>query len=175
MLSLIIFHSISFTPLYADVVESHLLKNEIAVILNVFLHGVNSITCLIDIFISARPWKVFHFVYPIIFGFYYAGFSLIFWGGGGVGVCYNTKTTPENHPTATVHFPDSNEWCDPFIYPILDWQNNPLIAIGVILGGCLVIPLIHFFWMGLIWIREYIASKTISENTQSDLPTNIDR
>ena len=95
-----------FFPLYADVVESHLLKNEIAVILNVFLHGVNSITCLIDIFISARPWKVFHFVYPIIFGFYYAGFSLIFWGGGGVGVCYNTKTTPENHPTATVHFPD---------------------------------------------------------------------
>ena len=116
---------------------------------------------------------MFHFVYPIIFGFYYAGFSLIFWGGGGVGVCYNTKTTPQNHPTATVHFPDSNEWCDPFIYPILDWQNNPLIAIGVILGGCLVIPLIHFFWMGLIWIREYIASKTISENTQSDLPTNI--
>ena len=153
----------------SDVVESKLLKNELAVILNIFLHGVNSITCLVDIFISARPWKVFHFIYAIIFGFYYAGFSLIYWGGGGVGVCYPTQ---KDHPTATVR--RGNEWCDPFIYPILDWQNKPGIAAGIIFGGCLVIPIIHFFWMGLIWIRQFIHSKTHRDiDSAAELPTTI--
>ena len=69
-----------------------------------------------------------------------------------------------------------NEWCDPFIYPILDWQNKPGIAAGIILGGCLVIPIIHLFWMGLIWIRQYIHSKTCSSGSERDcdLPMTID-
>ena len=25
------------------------------------------------------------------FGFYYASFSIIYWGGGGVGICYASK------------------------------------------------------------------------------------
>ena len=53
--------------------EAHLLENETEVILNVFLHASNTVACLIDIFISARPWKVGHFVYAITFGFYYTG------------------------------------------------------------------------------------------------------
>ena len=145
--------------------EAQLLKNEAAIYLNIFLYGVNSLTCLIDIFITARPWKPFHFIYGILFGFYYAAFSLIYWGAGGVGVCYSTK---EGHPTATVQ--RGNSFCDAFIYPILDWQNSPGISVGVILGGCLVLPLIHFFWMGLAWIRQKIASKILGEDS-TDLPT----
>ena len=78
------------------VVEAHLLKNTAAVVLNFFLHGVNSITCLIDIWISGRPWKPFHFVYSIYFGLWYAAFSLIYWGAGGTGICYKER---EGHPT----------------------------------------------------------------------------
>ena len=154
--------------LFLDVVEAHLLKNEAAVILNVFLHGCNSIACFIDIFISRRPWKLFHFIYPILFGCYYAGFSLIYWGAGGVGVCYPSR---EGHPTATVQI--ENTWCDPFIYPILNWQSEPLVAIGVILGGCIAMPLFHLFWMGLAWLRGLIHSKTAGDVT--DLPIHTHR
>ena len=154
--------------LISVVVEAHLLKNETAEYLNIFLHGVNSFTCLIDIFISARPWKLLHFLYPICFGTYYAAFSLIYWGAGGLGVCYKYRTD-----TATVH--SNNMWCDPFIYPILDWQNNPGLAAGVIVGGCLVMPLIHLFWMGLAWIRQTIYEKCLgnSSHEKHHLPINL--
>jgi hypothetical protein len=97
------------------VVENNLLKNDAAVAINIFLHALNTVTCLIDICISGRPWKVFHFIYPIGFGLWYAAFSLIYWGAGGVGICF---LTPEGHPSATVHTNDG-KWCDPYIYPIL--------------------------------------------------------
>ena len=153
---------------FSVVVEAHLLKNEAAIYLNIFLHAVNSITCLIDIWISGRPWKPFHFVYPILFGFYYAGFSLIYWGAGGVGICYTTQV---GHPTATVA-KAPNFWCDPFIYPILDWENEPLMAVGIIAGGCLFIPVLHFFWLGLAWIRQKIYAKIFGRS--EELP-NVDR
>ena len=70
--------------------------------------------------------------------------------------------------TCTVQKGD--QWCDPYIYPIIDWQNNALMAIGVILGGCFVVPVIHFIWMGLAELRHYIY-KT---GTKSDLPTSIE-
>ena len=151
--------------------ESHLLENETEKILNIFLHASNSVACLIDIFISARPWKAFHFVYAMTFGFYYASFSLIYWGGGGVGICYASR---DDCPYDTCTVPKGEEWCDPFIYPILDWQNNALIAIGVFLGVTLLVPFLHFVWMGLAWIRHYIYLKTVSKNP-TDLPITIER
>lgn len=111
-------------------VEAQLLQNEAAVYLNIFLHAVNSLACLVDICVTGRPWKVFHFMWAIVFGVWYAGFSLIYWGAGGVGICY---ATPEGHPTATVHTQDG-KWCDPFIYPILNWDSQPLLATGMIAG-----------------------------------------
>jgi hypothetical protein len=73
--------------------------------------------------------------------------------------------------TCTVQKGD--QWCDPYIYPIIDWQNNALMAIGVILGGCFVVPVIHFIWMGLAELRNYIYKKNVSA-TKSDLPTSIE-
>ena len=149
-----------------------MLENETAIILTVFVHGINSIACLIDIFISARPWRLFNFAYAIVFGAYYAILSLIYWGAGGVGLCYDTIEDLRIPLSAAVH--KNNQWCNPFIYPIiLDWQNLALIAIGVIFGACLAIPLIHLFWMGLVWIRKYIHSKLISKENSS-LPTSIE-
>ena len=154
-----------------DVMEDHLLENETAIILNVFVHGINSITCLIDIFISARPWRLFNFAYAIVFGAYYAILSLIYWGAGGVGICYDTIEDLRIPLSAAVH--KNNQWCNPFIYPIiLDQQNLGLIAVGVIFGA-FAIPLIHLFWMGLVLIRRYIHSKLISKENSS-LPTSIE-
>ena len=76
-----------------------MLRNTAAVVLNAFLHAVNTAVCLIDIWISGRPWKSFHFIYAILFGLYYAAFSLIYWGAGGTGICYVEREghlTPAN-------------------------------------------------------------------------------
>ena len=56
----------------------------------------------------------------MIFGFYCASFSIIFWGGGGVGICNASKEEcPYYGQYCTVQ--KGKHWCDPFIYPILDW------------------------------------------------------
>ena len=47
------------------------------------------------------------------------------------------------------------------------------MAIGVILGGCFVVPVIHFIWMGLAELRHYIYKKNGS-GIKSDLPTSIE-
>ena len=38
-------------------------------------------------------------------------------------------------------------FCDPFIYPILDWGGKPLLAVAMILGGVVVTPLVQTFWL----------------------------
>ena len=70
----------------------------------------------------------------------------------GTGICHDQATETAPYPN------DNGEYCDPFIYPILDWENNAGMAFGVIAGGCLVIPVLHFLWMGLAWLREKVFS-----------------
>ena len=59
--------------------------------------------------------------------------------------------------------------CDKFIYPILDWEDNAGLAVGMVFGGCLFIPLFHFVWIGLSKIREKIYYWT---QGSSDAPVN---
>ncbi len=35
---------------------------------NVFVHAVNSITVVIDVFVCARPWSIYHVYLPVIYG-----------------------------------------------------------------------------------------------------------
>ena len=43
--------------------------------------------------------------------------------------------------------------CASFIYPMLDWSNDPTLAIFVTLGGCVVVPLCHAFLWGVYKVR----------------------
>ena len=43
--------------------------------------------------------------------------------------------------------------CAPFIYPMLDWSNEPLLAVIVTLGGCVVVPLCHALLWGVFRVR----------------------
>ena len=108
--------------------------------LNVFLHGLNSVACLVDIFINHRPWHALHFTFAVGFGLYYALFSLIYWACGGLGMCVVNEDT-------------GLEECEEAIYPILDWGNSPGLAVGTICFGVLVLPLLHGFWYGLHRVR----------------------
>ena len=120
---------------------------------NFLIHGCNSLACLLDIFISDRPWNSLHFFYPILMGLTYAAFSLIYWGAGGLGQCFD-----EPHDGATVQV--GNLYCAPYIYPeILDWENHPEQAVITIAAVCAVMPFVHFLWMGLHKFRQWIYNK----------------
>lgn len=162
---------IYWSVLHKYVLENHLMKNTAAVVLNVFLHGVNSLACLVDIFVSARPWRPLHFGYAIGFGIYYTLFSVIYWASGGTGICrpLDPNVALELRKTDPGAYPDGIH-CDKYIYPILDWEDNAGLAIGVILGGCLVIPLIHLFWMFLAQVRIWIYKMTRGRTGQPKSP-----
>ena len=34
-------------------------------------------------------------------------------------------------------------FCTSYIYPILDWEDHPGMATGVVLGGCVLMPVIQ--------------------------------
>ena len=63
--------------------------------------------------------------------------------------------------TTTTSLPvTESEWfCDPFIYPILDWGGKPLLAVGMILGGVLVMPLVQTFWWLCYKLRKMISER----------------
>ena len=70
-----------------------------------FGHIINSLICIIDIFISNRPWKFMHFIWPLIFGIGYVILTLLCWKMG-IETIYDE---------------------------ILDWRNEPCKAIVTIL------------------------------------------
>ncbi|XP_076447358.1 uncharacterized protein LOC143284532 [Babylonia areolata] len=91
------------------------------------IHGINSVMILIDTAVGARPVRLLHALYPILFGATYVVFSVIFWA-----------VDPENN----VLYKD-----------VLDW-NQPGISIGVVLGLAVIgIPLLQLAHFGLYKLR----------------------
>ena len=90
----------------------------------------------------------------LIFGIYYTTFSLVYWAAGGTGVCQRrceeVSPAPAGAPCPVV--------CDPFIYPILDWESKPLMAVGTVLASCVMMPVLQSVWWGVVWIRLKIKS-----------------
>lgn len=102
-----------------------------------FGHIINSLICIIDIFISNRPWKFMHFIWPLIFGIGYVILTLLCWKMG-VETIYDE---------------------------ILDWDHEPCKAIVTILVLIISLPLIHLFWMGLAKLRWQIHKKIQEKKT----------
>ena len=53
---------------------------------NIFLHLLNSVSVLLDLCIVARPANLMHFLHPLLVGFWYLAFSVIYWAAGGTNV-----------------------------------------------------------------------------------------
>ena len=64
-----------------------MLKTSLDVAVNFFIHGFNSISCIVDIFIVRRDIKFWHLWYAIAYGLSYMVFSVIYWAAGGTGAC----------------------------------------------------------------------------------------
>ena len=57
-----------WTALHPFVIEHNLIQGDWMIALNYFLHLVNTLSCLLDIFLTARPIRVHHFYLAVIFG-----------------------------------------------------------------------------------------------------------
>ena len=104
----------------------------------VHFHGVNTLFALIDIFVTGVPMKILHVVYPIIFGTFYAVFSVIYYhahGTDGMGHRY--------------------------VYSALNWCV-PLRALGFVLLSVVVEVILYVGIYGLYCLRVRIISKVQS-------------
>ncbi|XP_033746535.1 uncharacterized protein LOC117331766 [Pecten maximus] len=117
--------SIFVTLLYFSAVFPFL-KVKSGLVNDINLHAVNSFIVLLDLAVSARPVRLLHVLYPVIYGCAYAVFSVVYW----------TFDKELN-----------------VLYAILDW-NSPALTLGVIAGALLiVVPLIQCMLYGLYRLR----------------------
>lgn len=90
------------------------------------MHAINTVLILFDMMICARPVRLLHFVYPILYGLAYVTFSAVYW-----------SQDPKNN----------------VLYPILDYSKIGLVS-GVIIGlGFVVIPLFQLLNFGIYKLR----------------------
>ena len=168
---------IYWTALHPYVVKYHLMNTAWLSFLNVFLHGLNSVSFLIDIFITARPVRIHHFYFAVMFGIYYMVFSIIYWQAGGTGRCAvrcwsldNTTTTTTTMASTTsiavtttsfspTTYPCDEIVCDKFIYPIMDWESHPGMSALIIVMGVLVMPVVQAFWWGCYKLRTWARGR----------------
>ena len=94
-------------------------------VLDINIHGINTVIMIIDNFISAIPIRIMHVIYPGIYGLIYIVFSLIYYA-----------FDPKNN----IPYPGILDWSKPGItIPVI------LIVIGVLM------PLLQLAWYG--WYR----------------------
>jgi len=170
-----------WTALHPFVVQSHLLTTPAKKALNFFAHGFNSISILIDIFVSGRPHRIPHFCFSILFGVLYMVFSVSYWAAGGLGTCKtcdqdcvdeeNNKTNGgcfENNGCVWV---DEKEhlMCYTYIYPITDWGNHPGLAAITVVIGVVMLPICHMIWLGVYKLRTLIFEKTYGQRRRQEL------
>ena len=114
-----------FTALYPLVGETNFI--------DINVHGINSVFVLLDAFLVARPVRLLHIVYPLIYGAIYVLFSTVYW-----------STNKEVN----------------VLYPgVLDW-NHPTQTAIVISGLCFIaLPLLHMLHFGIYRLRLFMFRK----------------
>ena len=104
-------------------------------VLDFLVHGLNSITTVLDLFLGARPFRLLHIYQPIIALCFYLIFSVIYWAAGGTG----------------------REGCH-WIYPILDW-NKPETTVPLIFVMLVGVFVIHGFLWALQLLRDFLHAR----------------
>ena len=119
--------------------------------INANTHLVNGIIALGDVFFSGVPVRLFHFIYPLLFSSVYIVFTGIYFAADG-----------------------TNVMGDPYIYPVIDYENSPGSAAGWALGGCLlIVPLLYLLLFCLYSVRFFLTyqiwARIESPTQQSDI------
>ena len=102
-------------------------------ILDINLHGVNSLIILMEMTISAIPVRLLHFIYPLLYGVVYVLFSLAYWG-------YDKENN--------------------VLYPvILDWNHPGITCAVVVVLVFVATPLFQLIWYGVYRLRLLVFSR----------------
>jgi len=134
-------------------------------------HGFNSFSCVVDVMLNQKPWRVLHFFYSLPHLPGYAVFSAVYWKLGGLGICY--EISPENPPgngtsVEIIEIGDKDFTCDTFIYDVMDWDSNPTRCGLMILLVTMSVPVVHLIWMGVTKLRKGIFSCTLEKKQEQD-------
>ena len=98
------------------------------------MHAFNSLQIIIDVAIVARPVRLLHIIYPLLYGACYLIFSVIFW-----------LQDKKNN----------------VLYPnVLDWNKPGTTMTYVVLLTFLGLPLLQLFHFGVYRLRLSIKGRT---------------
>ncbi|GFO21762.1 protein rolling stone [Plakobranchus ocellatus] len=112
-------------------------------------HAVAAIYCVLDLFISRKPFRLMHAPYPVLFGAGYTAFSALYQLAGGRG---------RNG--------------SPFIYPVLDWSTPVKTLVVSSISNFLLIPMVHAALWGLCLMFVSITDRW---GGRIDSPTRYER
>ncbi|XP_067683873.1 protein rolling stone-like [Haliotis asinina] len=104
---------------------------------NLNVHGLNTVFVIVDTFISARPVRILHFIYTLIYAVAYIIFSLIYWATDRAIIYKN----------------------------ILDW-STPGSTVGILIGISVLVFLLQFIYFGLYQLRLYIYRKVYGKESR---------
>ena len=156
-----------WTIVHQYVVEHMLLLNTEDWIYNIFLHAFNSMFVLLDLWFCSIPVKPLHCYLPLVFGISYSTFTFFYWSLGGEGICASScheedKTIPLQLAMMSTSnsSKDCTVQCASFIYPVLDWENSPEVAVSISIGGSFACVIIHLCLYGLHKLKLYIYDFT---------------
>lgn len=110
-------------------------------VLDVMLHGVNSLVMLVELVASAHPSRLVHIMQPLYFALAYLLFSVGYYTAGGL-----------------------DPWGNPFIYPVIDW-SKPNQTMVVVTLTALFLALMHILTVGIASLRDLISRKYIRDST----------
>lgn len=122
--------SVIVTVVYFSAIYPTLHVSDSELINDTNMHAINTIFVLVDSAICARPVRILHFVYPLIYGLVYIGFSVVVYGVSGT-----------------------------VIYNVLDYSQPLYPSITVPGLAILVIPLLQLAFYGLYRLRVYTSTK----------------
>ncbi|KAG5891491.1 hypothetical protein JTB14_004949 [Gonioctena quinquepunctata] len=111
------------------------------VLADIFVHGCNSIFIMLDLWITAHPVNLAHWLYSFIFGFAYAIFSVAY------------------------HFHDKSRGGTGWVYQIVDW-DYPGKASAVMIGICGLTFLMTILSFSIYKVRLSIYKKIAHVDTK---------
>ncbi|XP_062569332.1 protein rolling stone-like [Saccostrea cucullata] len=111
---------------------------------NLQLHGINTVLTGIELFLTAIPYRLYHYIYTLMYGLAYLIFSAIFYAAG------NT---------------------DPIYRGVLDWSKPGQTAVFILLLGFVFMPILQAFLFFIYKLRLLIykeISKDVIVNENED-------
>ena len=111
--------------------------------LSIMKHGINSIVIMVDIFISARPWKLLHFYQSMMAPICYTVFGYTYWMIGG-----------------------TNEHGKRYIYEYFDFNDDSTVWPRAGLVLVLALTLHAFIWF-LHILRDSIGQKMLQSEPEN--------